>query len=131
MKEIKLKLLDMQKAIIDEIELERTQSASAVTHDIGDNIDHATEERDRELYQLLSERDQHKLEQIRHALDRIDIGEYGICEECGVAISKKRLLALPFTELCVECKSEEERTKGRDNLELIVPKMETFDSEEF
>ena len=114
MNEIKNKLLEMQKMIIAEIELDRTKSASAVTNDIGDNIDHATEERDRELYQLLSERDQSKLEKIRHALERIDDDEYGICEECGNDIGKKRLMALPFTELCIECKSEIERTRGRE-----------------
>ena len=114
MNEIKEKLLQMQKEIIAEIENERDQSASAITDDIGDSIDHATEERSRELYQLLSERDQHKLDQINNALDKIENGEYGECEGCGKRIGQKRLMALPFTELCIECKSEEERTKGQD-----------------
>ncbi|PCI23297.1 MAG: conjugal transfer protein TraR [SAR324 cluster bacterium] len=130
MKEIKEKLLEMQKAIIAEIQQDRSKSASAVTNDIGDNIDHATEERDRELYQLLGERDQQKLEQIKHAIERIDDDEYGLCEDCGVQIGKKRLMALPFTQLCIECKSEEERTKGREGtLDLSNPNVESMDTE--
>jgi len=112
MDEIRAKLLEMQKTIIADIEIDRNKSASAVTDDIGDDIDHATEERDRELYQLLCERDQQKLRQIKAALESIDAKTYGICEECGCKISKSRLMALPFTKLCVDCKSEEERLKG-------------------
>ena len=112
MNEIKSKLLEMQKSIMDDIEDERTKSASAVTDDIGDDIDHATEERNRELFQLLAERDQQKLKQIREALDSIDANTYGTCDDCGDKIGKARLIALPFTKLCIECKSEQERTKG-------------------
>lgn len=112
MKEIKEKLLEMQRAIMEDIEEERLQSATAVSDDIGDDIDHATEERNRELYQLLTERDQKKLKQIKEALDSIEAKTYGICEECGDKIKKARLMALPFTRYCVDCKSEQERTKG-------------------
>jgi len=112
MNEIKAKLLEMQKAIMDDIQEERDKSASAVTDDIGDDIDHANEERNRELFQLLAERDQQKLKQIKEALDSIDANTYGVCEECGDKIGKARLIALPFTKLCVDCKSEQERLKG-------------------
>jgi RNA polymerase-binding transcription factor len=116
MKEIKGKLLDMQKAIMDDIEVERSKSATAVTDDIGDDIDHANEERNRELYQLLAERDQQKLKQIKNALDSIDAKTYGTCEDCGDKIGKARLIALPFTKLCIDCKSEQERVKGVEKI---------------
>jgi DnaK suppressor protein len=38
-----------------------------------------------------------------NALQRLDQGEYGICESCGVAIPIARLEVLPYTTLCVEC----------------------------
>lgn len=37
------------------------------------------------------------------ALERIDDGEYGICESCGSAIPIARLEALPYTTVCVTC----------------------------
>ncbi len=112
MEEIKEKLLEMQKTILNDLETDRDRSKTAISGDIGDDIDHANEDRSRELYQLLCERDQIKLEQIHQALDAIEANNYGICEDCGEKIGKKRLIALPFTKLCVECKNEEERTKG-------------------
>jgi DnaK suppressor protein len=112
MEDIKTRLLEMQSIILNEIEVDRNQSNSAITDDIGDDIDHANEERYRELYQLMCERDQNKLEQIKHALERIDDESYGYCEECEEKIRKARLIALPFTRLCINCKTEEERLTG-------------------
>ena len=112
MDDIKQKLLEMQEAIINNIEQERDKSVSAISGDIGDEIDHANEDRNRELYQLLCERDQKKLEQIQYALESIRNETYGICEDCGEKINRKRLIALPFAKMCIDCKSEEERTKG-------------------
>src|SRR5262245_17863671 len=43
------------------------------------------------------------LEEIDEALDRIRKQTYGVCEECGVPISKARLQALPYTRHCVTC----------------------------
>jgi RNA polymerase-binding protein DksA len=45
------------------------------------------------------------LEQIESALERIEDGEYGQCEECGVRIPKTRLNALPYATMCVKCAS--------------------------
>ncbi|MCG8336451.1 MAG: TraR/DksA family transcriptional regulator [Proteobacteria bacterium] len=112
MEEIKEKLLEMQETILNDLESDRDKSKTAISGDIGDDIDHANEDRNRELYQLLCERDQVKLEQIHRALDAIETNTYGVCEDCGEKIGKKRLIALPFTKLCVDCKNEEERTKG-------------------
>ncbi len=45
------------------------------------------------------------LEQIESALERIEDGDYGECEECGVRIPKTRLNALPYATMCVKCAS--------------------------
>ena len=45
------------------------------------------------------------LEQIESALERIEDGEYGQCEECGARIPKTRLNALPYATMCVKCAS--------------------------
>ena len=64
-------------------------------------------ERDHEL--ALTQNARHLLEQGERALARIDAGSYGVCESCGRAIGKARLLAFPRATLCVECKQREER----------------------
>jgi len=58
------------------------------------------------------------LRQIDQALVRVDEGGYGICEECGEKIDKKRLEILPFTPYCVHCQrriEEEDRRRVRLN----------------
>ena len=45
---------------------------------------------------------------IQEALQRIEEGEFGICEECGCEISEGRLEARPVTTLCIECKEDQE-----------------------
>lgn len=54
---------------------------------------------------------------IRDALERLEDGTFGICEECGEEIPLKRLMARPVTTLCIECKKEqeaEERTRAEN-----------------
>jgi len=45
---------------------------------------------------------------IDEALKRIEEGTYGRCQQCNKPISKKRLLALPYTALCIECQKSNE-----------------------
>ena len=49
------------------------------------------------------------LEQIEVALERIEDGTYGQCEECGGRIPKQRLTAVPYATMCVKCASESEQ----------------------
>jgi RNA polymerase-binding transcription factor DksA len=53
-------------------------------------------------FSLLQNQEQ-ALEEIRQALQRIDEGTFGRCEECHGPIPKARLQALPYTRHCVEC----------------------------
>ncbi|HST49124.1 TraR/DksA family transcriptional regulator [Jatrophihabitans sp.] len=47
--------------------------------------------------------------QIQHAIERIDSGTYGVCEDCGKPIPKARLKALPMATLDADCKARAER----------------------
>ncbi|KUL67811.1 MULTISPECIES: TraR/DksA family transcriptional regulator [unclassified Streptomyces] len=49
------------------------------------------------------------LTQTEHALERLDAGTYGLCENCGDPIGKARMQAFPRATLCVECKQKQER----------------------
>ncbi|MFC1668691.1 TraR/DksA family transcriptional regulator [Chlamydiota bacterium] len=48
---------------------------------------------------------------IDEALRKIDEGTFGICEDCKKTIGLKRLEAVPYAQLCISCKSHEERKK--------------------
>ncbi len=44
-----------------------------------------------------------RLREINAALERIDLGTFGNCEECAQEISIDRLRAVPFARRCAEC----------------------------
>lgn len=64
-------------------------------------------------YELLNKYTQ-TLKNIDEALERLDDGTYGICEECGEQIGEKRLQAVPFALCCVDCQREKENVKETD-----------------
>ena len=47
----------------------------------------------------------------RKALEKIDQGTFGVCDDCGEKISLKRLEARPETTLCIRCKEDQERVE--------------------
>ncbi len=72
----------------------------------GDEIDLATGEISRELDAKISMRQHKQLKEIEEALERIKLGEYGVCEECGELIPEQRLRLFPSARLCVRCQEE-------------------------
>ncbi len=52
------------------------------------------------------------LSQIETALERLEDGSYGMCEECGSKIPKARLNALPYASFCVKCAEQQEQNQG-------------------
>lgn len=73
-----------------------------------DLADTANELYNQEFNYSLSENDRAQLTQIDAALERLDEGEYGECEECGEEISDKRLEAVPWAILCLDCQEKKE-----------------------
>jgi DnaK suppressor protein len=49
---------------------------------------------------------------VEEALERIRARRYGLCEECGNAIAKKRLEAIPFAATCIRCAEKLESGAG-------------------
>ncbi|MFW6180568.1 MAG: TraR/DksA family transcriptional regulator, partial [Spirochaetota bacterium] len=60
----------------------------------------------------LTEYEQKNLEDIKDALKRIEEGVYGKCLSCGKSIEEKRLIAIPETKLCIDCKMKQERRRA-------------------
>ena len=73
-----------------------------------DPTDRASVESDRNFILRLRDRERKLIGKIKEAMERIDDGTFGICEECGEEIAIKRLEARPVTTLCIECKTKQE-----------------------
>lgn len=52
---------------------------------------------------------------IKKSLKKFELGEYGLCNECGEWIRFERLMARPMAEECIVCKEESERGENRSH----------------
>jgi len=100
-------LLQEMKERLGQSVTEEQQRRLEVAMDSGDQSLAGFE---REMGISLQEMKNKERRMIEEALVSLDEGNYGICAECGTEISEKRLQAMPFARLCVECKA---------NLELM------------
>ena len=73
--------------------------------------DMATDNYDREFSLGLADKEQNILNRINDALEKIESGTFGLCELCEKKISKVRLKAVPYAELCVPCQQKQEKKK--------------------
>lgn len=71
--------------------------------------DLGTDAYEQEFTLSLMETEEGTLGAIENALERIEEGTFGVCEECGVAIPKTRINAIPYVYLCVKCAARNER----------------------
>lgn len=99
----------LRKALSGDLDSLREYASTFV---VGDNVDAAVDSANDEINSQLAELEGRELEQIEHALQRIVAGVYGRCEYCGGKIAEARLNALPYTNSCIDCQRENERTGG-------------------
>ena len=105
--QLRKSLEDMRRELLDEmrVQIERAREKDHM----GDLGDYATADMAAEYAHLFGERLRRRLQMIEDALDGIENGDYGICEECEEPINEKRLQLMPFALFCVRCQSELER----------------------
>jgi DnaK suppressor protein len=109
LKKARTTLEEMRAQTVRSVKQEITEGREHQKDDGMDTYDLASDARDQEISVILTDRVREKLGAIDEALGRMDDGSYGVCEECGLDIAEGRLLALPFTRLCVSCQSDRER----------------------
>ena len=75
--------------------------------------DMGTDSMEREKAFLAASAEGRNLIDVDEALRRLYRGEYGVCQTCGTDIAAKRLEAVPYTTLCLNCKEKEEKAGRR------------------
>jgi DnaK suppressor protein len=73
-----------------------------------DPNDRATQEEEFSLELRTRDRERKLLNKINATLARIETGDYGYCDSCGVEIGLRRLEARPTATLCIDCKTLQE-----------------------
>ena len=101
------KLLAWKQELLDEIARTMTQLRHEPENPPDPN-DRASQETDMSLELRSRDRERKLIKKIDEALQRLEAGEYGYCEVCGVEIGVERLEARPTAELCIDCKTLDE-----------------------
>lgn len=108
----KLLLIERQGLVTHLTELEGA-SETQLTQGGGDSVDLAALEITQAAIQKLGNREKNLLKKIEYTLDKIESGDYGVCERCGEKISNARLEARPVAQFCIDCKTELESNERR------------------
>lgn len=90
--------------IMEEAERTKSQMQDEVTN-YADPADRATQEEEFSLELRNRDRERKLLKRIEQILVKLDTGEYGYCDACGIEIGLKRLEARPTADLCIDCKT--------------------------
>ncbi|MGQ0551839.1 MAG: TraR/DksA C4-type zinc finger protein [Planctomycetota bacterium] len=103
----------MRKRLAGDMDLMGKEALRADEPEVdAENVaDHGSDAFERTMTLELMENEARMMRQIDEALDMMDTGRYGLCQECGQPIPLVRLEALPFAQTCVPCKETLERQR--------------------
>ncbi len=105
----KNRLNEKKKEIVAHLSEFKSDSLEIETGDVQDTGDKAESSYTKEFLLSLSDTQRTRLTAIDEALKRIEGDDFGICEDCGKKIAKKRLTVIPWAPHCIECQKKEER----------------------
>ena len=104
------KILDgMKKELVDNAKRAIAGDIHLDPDDFPDEIDSASSESELAFIGRLCEREGALIQKIDKALMKIQEGTYGKCISCEEDIGSERLKARPVADLCIDCKSQQER----------------------
>ena len=108
-RELRVKLVRLRERITGQINFLAADNLSRTQKDA--EVDFRSEEQgtdnfDRDFALNRVSLEQDIVFEIDEAINRIKIGTYGACESCGGPIEKARMVALPYSRMCVGCQSK-------------------------
>ena len=103
------------RSILESLKGELSKDIDRTVHTMQDEAtifadpnDRASQESDMALELRNRDRERKLIKKIDETIARIDSGDYGYCESCGIEIGLRRLEARPTATLCIDCKTLEE-----------------------
>jgi DnaK suppressor protein len=94
--------------------LEKKHDYLAETTSHKDEVDSANDNILISTSMRFSKREHLYHKKIMASLEKIETDEYGMCEDCGASINFERLKARPTSEMCINCKEEQERDEKQN-----------------
>jgi DnaK suppressor protein len=102
-------LLERKNSIIRKLSQFYHESKEIETDTALDVADKAETSYTKEFLLGLTDSEREQLQLIDQALERLEKGEYGLCQVCHQEIGKKRLQIIPWTPYCINCQEKMER----------------------
>ena len=112
LEEFKTLILEKRKVVADDL-VEAKEKADEVLKNNSVNAiysshiaDAGSDQQEMEKNYYMVDRENTFLQYLNRALDMLDAGTFGICTSCGKLINKERLMEVPHTSSCFDCKSK-------------------------
>ena len=104
---LELQLIEMRKRLLHEVDsaeealredvVKSGQISSLPTHAGDADVEGV------DAQVAISLNEESLLEQVEAAIERLQAGTYGVCQQCGHKIGIERLKAIPYAAHCIEC----------------------------
>jgi DnaK suppressor protein len=101
-------LVDKKESITRKLTEAITESKEMESNVAQDLVDKAETSYTKEFLLSLSDGEREQLLLIDEALKRLEHAEFGICQVCHKEIGQKRIVAIPWTPLCIDCQEKAE-----------------------
>ena len=112
LEEFKTLILEKRKVVADELEVAKEKADEVLKNNSVNAIysshiaDAGSDQQEMEKNYYMMDRESTFLSYLNRALEMLDAGTFGICASCGDLINKERLLEVPHTSSCFECKTK-------------------------
>lgn len=127
---VKLEELRLESLRVVNMHVQADMKKREESGDVGDDMDQASSERDREFSLIIHQRHLRRLIQVEEAFERIEDGTYGLCEGTEEPIDPNRLLIMPLARFSIEYQQQQEKMLGRSPEDTLGPSEDPMLSDE-
>ena len=110
--EFKTLIMEKSKVVADDLAIAKKKADEVLSNNSVNAIysshiaDAGSDQQEMEKNYYMMDRESTFLTYLNRALEMLDAGTFGICTSCGDLIDKERLLEVPHTSSCFDCKSK-------------------------
>ena len=112
LEEFKTLILEKRKVVADDLVVAKEKADEVLKNNSVNAIysshiaDAGSDQQEMEKNYYMMDRENTFLQYLDRALDMLGAGTFGICTSCGKLINKERLMEVPHTSSCFDCKSK-------------------------
>ena len=112
LEEFKVLIMKKRKVVSDDLVASKEKADEVLKNNSVNAIysshiaDAGSDQQEMEKNYYMMDRENTFLKYLDRALEMLDAGTFGICTSCGSLINKERLMEVPHTTSCFDCKSQ-------------------------